>query len=129
MIPILLPFVFGETPPPPLKLNLNGNYPYYLNYCLFEAESVWELPSLPQLPSVLKETPSPLCVILCARYTIWVSILIKSIVLSLFLTFITLSDLYYPHHPPSDGFTFRSRKKAFYTYCRYVAPSSIFREA
>ena len=49
--------------------------------------------------------------ILCAWYTIWVSILIKSIVLSLFLAFITLSDLYFPHHPPSEGCTFRSWKK------------------
>ena len=54
--------------------------------------------------------------ILCAWYTIWVSIPIKTIVLSLFLAFITLSDLYYPHHPPSEGCTFRSKKKAFYTY-------------
>ena len=30
-----LPSVFREAPPPPLKLNLNGNYPYYPNYHLF----------------------------------------------------------------------------------------------
>ena len=49
--------------------------------------------------------------ILCAWYTIWVSIPIKTIVLSLFLAFITLSDLYYLHHPPSEGCTFRSQNK------------------
>ena len=49
--------------------------------------------------------------ILCAWYTIWVLIPIKTIVLSLFLAFITLSDLYYPHHPPSEGFTFHRQKK------------------
>jgi len=30
---------FRETPPPPLKLNLNGNYPYYPNYRLFFRET------------------------------------------------------------------------------------------
>jgi hypothetical protein len=30
-----LPSVFRETPPTPLKLNLNGNYPHYPNYRLF----------------------------------------------------------------------------------------------
>jgi len=109
-----------------------------------EAESEWQLPLLPQLPSVFRETPShpwswiwmattlyhpnylqflkrpqPYSVIiLFAWYTIWVSILIKSIVLSLFLAFITLSDLYYPHHPPPEGCTFRSRKKGIlYIQC------------
>ena len=48
--------------------------------------------------------------------TKWVSILIKSIVLSLFLALITLSVLYYPHHPPSEGCTFCRQKKALYTY-------------
>ena len=60
--------------------------------------------------------------ILCAWYTIcMVLILIKSIVLGLFLAFITLSDLYYPHHPPSEGCTFCSKKKAFYMFsvCKY----------
>ena len=46
--------------------------------------------------------------ILCAWYTI--SIPIKSHVLSLFLAFTTLSDLYYPHHLPSEGCTFCSQK-------------------
>ena len=45
-----------------------------------------------------------------AWYTIWVSIPIQSIVLILFLAFITLSDLYYSHNPPSGGCTFRSRE-------------------
>ena len=30
-----LPSDFEETPPRPLKLNLNGNYPHYPNYCPF----------------------------------------------------------------------------------------------
>ena len=36
-LPLLpqLPSVLRETPPPPLKLNLNGTYPYYPHYCLF----------------------------------------------------------------------------------------------
>ena len=86
--------VFRENPPPPLKLNLNGNYPYYPSYLQFF------------------KRPHPHSVIILWPWsTIWVSILIKSIVLSLFLAFITLSDLYYPHHPPSEGCTFRSRKK------------------
>ena len=75
-----------------------------------EAKSEWQLPLLPQLPSVFKETPSPLCDY-SLRMVYRVSILIKSTVLSLFLAFITLSDLYYPHHPPSEGCTFRSQKK------------------
>ena len=50
-----------------------------------EAESEWQLPSLSQLPSVFKETPSPLlpCVysiLFYSQYTIWVSILTESIV-------------------------------------------------
>ena len=53
---------FRETPPPPLKLNLNGNYPYYPNYRLFFI--LWV-------------------------YNIWVSTPIESIVLSLFLAFLT----------------------------------------
>ena len=96
-----LPSVFRVTPPSTLKLNLNGNYPYYPNYLQF-----------------LNRPHHHFVIILCAWYTIWVLILIKSIVLSFFLAFITLSDLYYPHHPPSEGCTFRSRKKAFYTYRR-----------
>ena len=96
-LPPQLPSVFRENPPPPLKLNLNGNYPYYPNYL--------QLLKRPHPHSVF---------ILCTWYTILVSILIKSIVLSLFLSFITLSDLYYLHHPPSEGCTFRSKKKAFY---------------
>ena len=75
-------------------MNLYGNYPHYPNYLQF-----------------LKRPHHHSEFILCAWYTIWVSILIKSIVLCLFLAFITLSDLYYPHHPPSEGCTFRSRKK------------------
>ena len=30
---------FLETPPPPLKVNLNGNYPYYPKYRLFFKET------------------------------------------------------------------------------------------
>ena len=50
-----------------------------------------------------------------------VLILIKSIVLSLFLAFITPSNLYYPHHPASEGCTVCIKKKAFYTFsfCTY----------
>ena len=51
-----LPSVFKKTTPPPLKLNLNGNYPYYPNYWAtptLEAEFEWQLP----LPSVFRETP------------------------------------------------------------------------
>ena len=84
---------FLETPPPPLKVNLNGNYPYYPKYRLF------------------LERPHPhSLIILCASDTIWVSIPIKSLVLSLFLAFITLSDLYYPQHPPSEGVHFVVKK-------------------
>ena len=62
-----LPSVLRETPPPPLKLNLNGNYPHQPNYRLFqrdpiptlEAKSEWQLPSLPQLLSFFEETPPP----------------------------------------------------------------------
>ena len=75
--PTTVCFLARETPPPPLELNLNGNYPYYPKYRLF-----------------FRETPPPLC----AWYT------------SLFLAFITLSDLYYPQHPPSEGCTFRVQK-------------------
>ena len=83
----------------------------------------WQLPLLPQLPSVFLERPHPHSVfILCAWYTIWVLILIKSIVLSLFLAFIILSDLYYPHHPPTEGCKFRSRKKGIL----YIQPQSRF---
>ena len=84
---------FRETPSLPLKLNLNGNYPNFPNYRLF-----------------LKRPHPHSMFILCAWYKIWVSIFIKSIVLSLFLAFITLSDLYYPHHPPSEGCTCTSRR-------------------
>ena len=63
--------------------------------------------------------------ILCAWYTIWVSIPIESHVLNLFLAFITLSDLYYPHHPPPEGCTFRRQKKAFYTYRIDLPPEGI----
>ena len=38
---------------------------------------------------------------LCAWYTIWVSIFTESIVFSLFLAFLTLSDLNYPLSPPT----------------------------
>ena len=91
-----------QTPSPPLKLNLDGNYPHYPNYLQF-----------------LKRPHPHSVFILCAWYTIWVSILIKSIVLSLFLAFITLSDNYNPHHPPSEGCTFRSQKRAFYTFTKF----------
>ena len=66
-----------------------------------EAESVWE------------ETPSPLSVYSMRMvYNMGIDS-IKFIVLSLFLAFITLSDLYYPHQPPSEGWTFRSQKRHF----------------
>ena len=91
--------------PPPLKLNLYRNYPHYPNNLQF-----------------LKRPHPHSVFILCAWYTIWVLILIKSIVLSLFLAFIILSDLYYPHHPPTEGCTFRSRKKGIL----YIQPQSRF---
>ena len=34
-----LPSVFGETPPPPLKLNLNANYPYYPSESVMNARN------------------------------------------------------------------------------------------
>ena len=61
-------------------------------------------------------------IILCAWYTIWVSIPIKLIVLSLFLVFITLSDLYYPYHPPSEGCSFPSRKKRHFIHTGVFVP-------
>ena len=101
---------FRETPPPPLKLNLNGNYPNFPNYRLF-----------------LKRPHHHSMFILCAWYKIWVSILIKSIVLSLFLAFVTLSDLYYPHHPPSEGCTctFRRIKRHFIRSTNAPLPSCL----
>ena len=80
-----------------LKVNLNGNYPYSPNYLQF-----------------LKRPHPHSVIILCAWYTIWASVLIESIVLSLFLAFKTLSDLYYPYHPSSEGCTFHSRKKGIH---------------
>ena len=70
-------------------------------------------PAYPNYRLFFRETPPPLCVYLCAWYTTQVSIPFKSLVLTLIvLAFITLSDLYYPHHPPSEGCTFRSQKKS-----------------
>ena len=110
----------------------------------------WQLPLLPQIQSIFHRDPHPwswnwmattlttpttVCFlkrphppsvfILCAWYTIWVSISIKSLVLSLFLAFITLSDLYYPHHPPSEGCTFRRQKKGI-LYIQGVRPLLVF---
>ena len=126
-LPLLpqLPSVFQRDPTPPLKQNLTVvrvvgfNYPYYPNYRLYFRET--PLPPLElNLMATTLTTPTTVCFlkrphphsvfILCAWYTIWVSIPIKSHVLSLFLAFITLSDLYYPHHPPSEGCTFRRQK-------------------
>ena len=100
-LPLLpqLPSIFQRDPTPTLAGESDGNYSYYPNYRLF-----------------FKETPSPLCVYSMRWYTIWVSIPIKSHVLSLFLAFITLSDIYYPHHTPYEGCTFRRQKKSHFIH-------------
>ena len=111
---------FLERPHPTLAGESDGNYPYHPNYRLFFRET--PPPPLKQnLMATTLTTPTTVCFlkrphphsvfILCAWYTIWVSIPIKSHVLSLFLAFITLSDLYYSHHPPSEECTFRRQKK------------------
>jgi len=111
-----------------LKIPWPLYHPYYPNYRLFfrdpiptlEAKSVWELPYY--LHILKRPHPRSYHVfILCAWYTIWVSIPIKSIVLSLFLAFITLSNLYYPHHPPSEGSTFCSQETGI-LYVYSLAP-------
>jgi len=101
-LPLLpkLPSIFQRDPT--LGVESDGNYPYYPNHSLF-----------------LKRPLPHSVFILCAWYTIWVSIPIKSLVLSLFLAFTTLSDLYYLHHPPSEGCTFRSQKKGIL----YIQPN------
>ena len=106
----------------------------------FKGEAEWQLPLLPQILSVFKETPTleaesewqlpyypnyrlflerphPHSVFIqCACYSIRVLIPIKSIVLRLFLPFITLSNLYYPHHPPSKGCTYKNFSKYIKKY-------------
>ena len=87
------PTTVRATLPPPLELNLMATTVCFL------------------------KRPHPHSVfILCAWYTKWVPIPIKSHVLSLFLAFITLSDLYNPHHPPSEGCTFRRQKKRHFIH-------------
>ena len=54
--PTTVCFLARETPPPPLELNLNGNYPYYPNYCLFFRET----PSQPLKLNLMATTPTTL---------------------------------------------------------------------
>ena len=97
-LPLLpqLPSIFQRDLTPTLGGESDGNYPYYPNYRLYFRET----PSLPlelNLMATTLTTPTTVCFlkrphphfvfILCAWCTIWVSILIKLIVLSLFLTF------------------------------------------
>ena len=83
---------FIETPTPPLKLNLNGNYPYYPNYLRF------------------LERPYPhshMVLFYCSVYNMGIdSHYINCF--QLVLAFLTLTDLCYPPYPPSEGYTVQS---------------------